>query len=343
MTPYNTTMEYQTIKKLVDEANRVVIIQADNPDADSLGSALALESIIGDLGKEPFMYCALDVPDYLKHMPGWDRVNKDLPTQFDLSIIVDTSTITLLEKLDASPQRVWVVQRPCIVLDHHAEVEADIPYATITINDHSKVSTGELIYDISKSLNWPLGLPSLEYIMNSILADSLGLSTENTTAQTYRVMAELVEGGVSRPKLEEQRRLLNKMPMRIFRYKATLIQRAQFEVDGQLGIIVIPQAEINEFSPLYNPAPLIQNDLLQTEGVQVSVVIKNYDNGRITAAIRCNTDAPIAASLGKHFGGGGHAYAAGFKTEGKLLSQIKSDCIAKVEELLLAIKNEQHV
>ena len=322
------------IKNLVDDAKRVVIIQADNPDADSLGSALALESILGDFGKEPFMYCALDVPDYLKHMPGWDRVTKEIPPQFDLSIIVDTSTITLLEKLDASAQRAWVVKRPCIVLDHHADVPCDIPYATVVINDHSKVSTGELIYAIAKQLNWPLNISAQEYIMNSILADSLGLSTENTTSETYRVMAELVDGGVSRPKLEEQRRLLNKMPLSIFRYKATLIQRAQFEANGAIALIVIPQNEINEYSPLYNPAPLIQGDLLQTEGVKVSVVLKSYDNGRITAAIRCNTAAPIASELAKNFGGGGHAYASGFKTEGRLLSSVKDDCVKKATELL---------
>lgn len=326
--------EVNQISDLISTAKRIVIIQADNPDADSLGSALALESILGDMGKEPFMYCSLDVPEYLKHMPGWDRVSKELPTKFDLSIIVDTSTITLLEKLEQSAQRAWVVQRPNIVLDHHADVPCDIPYATVIINDHTKVSTGELIYSIAKKLNWPLGIPAQEYIMNSILADSLGLSTENTTSETYRVMAELIENGVSRSKLEEQRRLLNKMPVSIFRYKATLIQRAQLEIDGALAVVVIPQNEINEFSPLYNPAPLIQNDLLQTEGVKISIVIKNYDNGRITAAIRCNSAAPIASELAKYFGGGGHAYASGFKTEGKLLSQIKADCIAKVTELL---------
>ncbi len=334
-------MEKQKIKELVDNAKRIVIIQADNPDADSLGSALALESILGDVGKEPFMYCALDVPEYLRYMAGWDRVSKELPTQFDLSIIVDTSTVTLLEKLEASAQRAWVVQRPCIVLDHHAEVACDIPYATAVVNDHCKVSTGELIYSISKELNWPLGIPAQEYIMNSILADSLGLSTDNTTAETYRVMAELVEAGVNRPKLEEQRRLMNKMPLSILRYKADLIKRAQFEANGSLAIVVIPQPEINEFSPLYNPAPLIQGDLLQTEAVKMSVVLKSFDNGRITAAIRCNTAAPVASELAKHFGGGGHAYAAGFKTEGKLLADIKPECIKYATELLsnLEVKN----
>jgi phosphoesterase RecJ-like protein len=327
-------MEVSKINELITAAQTIVIIQADNPDADSLGSALALESILGDMGKEPFMYCALDVGDYLKHMSGWDRVEKELPVRFDLSIIVDTSSIILLEKLEASAQRALVVSKPCIVLDHHAGVVCDIPYATVVLNDSSKVSTGELIYSIATECKWPVNLPAKEYIVSSILADSQGLSNENTTANTYRVMADLVDGGVNRPKLEEQRRLLNKMPTSIFRYKAKLIERSEFYADGQLALITIPQEEISSFSPLYNPNSLIQNEHLQTKDVLISVSMKAYSNGRITASIRCNQSAPIASTLAEHFGGGGHAYAAGFKTEGKLLSDIKSAVVHQATELL---------
>jgi phosphoesterase RecJ-like protein len=332
--------EIEQIAELVNNSKTIVVIQADNPDADSLGSALALESILGDMGKDPHMYCGMDMPDYLKHMPGWDRVNKELPPNFDLSIIVDASTVTLLEKLEASAQRTWMPKHPCIVLDHHLESANDIPYATLVLNDHSKVSTGELIYSVAKASAWPLNIPAMEYIMNTILSDSMGLSTENTTADTYRVMAELVEAGVDRPKLEELRRAINKMDPKIFRYKAELIKRTELLHDGRLAMLVIPQAEINEFSPLYNPGPLVQGDQLQTEGVLISVVLKSYDNGRITATIRCNHSAPIGAELAKHFGGGGHAYAAGFKTEGKPLNQIKSECISFTSELLNNLKQE---
>jgi len=332
--------EYEEIKKLIEDAQRIVIIQADNPDADSLGSALALESILGDMGKEPFLYCALDMPDYLKYMPGWDRVEKELPPNFDLSIIVDTSTVTLLEKLEASAQRTWMPKHPCIVLDHHAEVPCDIPYAIVVINDPTKVSTGELIYAISKELGWDVSLGAMELIACSILADSLGLASDNTTAETYRVMAELIEKGVSRPKLEELRRALNKMAPSILKYKGELLSRTELLVEGKLATLTIPQQEINEYSPLYNPGPLVQGDHLQTAGVLMSLVLKSYDNGRITGTIRCNTSAPIAAKLAEQLGGGGHAYAAGFKTEGKALSDVRSTCLRAVTELLANLKNE---
>ena len=110
--PYS---EADKIKKIVDEAKRIIIIQADNPDADSLGSALAMEHILGDLGKEPYLYAGVEMPTYLRYMSGWDRVQKELPNQFDASVIVDASTMTLLEKLSLSGQQARVAAKPCIV------------------------------------------------------------------------------------------------------------------------------------------------------------------------------------------------------------------------------------
>ena len=331
------TTDYPTqqISDLLQSAQRVVILQADNPDADSLGSALALEHILGDMGKEPLLYCGVDIPGYLHHVEGWDRVQKDLPNQFDASIIVDTSTISLFEKLTHSGEKGWLAAKPCLVLDHHAEVQNEIPFATVMLNDFSRSSTGELIYWLARQLDWPLSVPAQANLMTAILGDTQGLSNQLTSADTYRAMAAMTEAGVDRPALEEARRLTNKMPVSIFRYKAELLKRTELVSDGRLALVTISQAEINQYSPLYNPAPLIQPDTLQTAGVQASVVLKQYDSGRITAAIRCNHGAGIAGELAEHFGGGGHAYASGFRVEnGKPFNEVKSECIRFATELL---------
>ncbi len=326
--------EIDKLGSLIEAAHDVVVIQADNPDADSLASALALEQILHELGKEPILYCGIDMPEYLRYLPGWDRVDKELPARFDASIIVDTSTITLLERLNDSGKQGIIASKPVIVLDHHATANGDIPFATIMINDHNKVSTGELIYSIASQLKWPLNDLARGHIKTSILSDSMGLTTENTTAQTSRVMAELVDSGVSRPALEEQRRAYNKMHPDIFAYKAQLITRTEFFHDGMAALVTVPQQEINDYSPLYNPAPLIQTDHLQTKGVLISIVFKKYDSGRVTAAIRCAQGAPIAAKLAEQFGGGGHDYAAGFKVEDRPFEEIRQACIDATGKLI---------
>ncbi|MGC1176865.1 MAG: DHH family phosphoesterase [Candidatus Saccharimonadales bacterium] len=327
--------ETEQIKQIIDGANSIVIVQADNPDGDSLGSALALEQIIGDLGKEPYLYCGVDVPGYLRYMSGWDRVQKELPRAFDASIIVDASTMTLFEKLAQSGQQGWLASQPCVILDHHQTVENLVPFATVTVNDHTRASAGELIYLIAKQLRWPVSVVAQEFLMTSILGDTQGLSNQLASAETYRIMAEFVENGVDRPKLEELRREAGKMPLEIFRYKADLIKRTEFAHDGAIASVVIPQDEINQYSPLYNPAPLVQADMLQTAGVRLAIVFKHYADGKITAAIRCNVGYGVAARLAEHFGGGGHAYASGFKiTSGRPFTEVKSECLSFTADLL---------
>lgn len=328
-------LEAEQIKQIVDGAHKIVIIQADNPDADSLGSALALEHILGDLGKEPYLYCGVDIPDYLRFLPGWDRVQRDLPNQFDASIIVDASTLTLLQKLSDSGQQGWLAAKPCIVLDHHEIVDNPVTFAKISLVDHTRASTGELIYVLAQQLNWQLSTDAQEMIMASILGDTQGLTNQLATAETYRLMAEMIDAGVSRPKLEEARRELIKMAPEILHYKGVLLQRTDLAFDDQIALVSIPQDEINTYSPLYNPGPLVQGDLLQTQGVQVAIVFKTYDDGRITASVRCNPNHGIAATLAEHFGGGGHAFAAGFKiTDGRKFDEVKAECLRYAGELL---------
>lgn len=332
---------HEKIQEAITVAQKVVIIQADNPDADSLGSALALEHILGDLGKDVILYCGVNIPEYLRYVAGWDRVIDTLPSQFDLSIIVDASTYTLLDKLDKSGQLAWVKARPCIVLDHHGTVEKKIDFTSLQLIDEHVASTGELIFHLSTSLGWVISSEAAEHIMTSILGDTQGLMNDLTTANTYRTMADLTELGANRPRLEELRRDYGKMPEKIYTYKGTLIGRTEFHAEGNVALVHIPQAEINEYSPLYNPAPLIQFDMLQVRGVALAIVIKSYDDGRVTAALRANNGYPVAAKLAEHMGGGGHNYAAGFKiTDGRRYDEVKAECIRIASDLLQTTRGD---
>ena len=323
------------ISELVQNAHKIVIIQADNPDADSLGSALALEHILGDMGKEPILYAGTDVPSYLRYLDGWDRVQKDLPNNFDLSIIVDADTHVLFGQLEQTGQFPWLKAKPSIVLDHHPTTDKSLGFAFAKICDDQVSSTGEIIFRLARELDWKINKPAGDCLMTAILGDTQGLSNDLTKPSTYRAMAELTDLGANRPHLEELRRELSKMPELIYRYKGTLINHTQFTEDGAIAYVVVPQNEINEYSPLYNPAAVIQSDMLQTSGVKLAIVFKTYDSGRITAAIKANTGYGIAGKLAEQMGGGGHPYASGFKIEdGRRFEDIKSLCLSAASDLI---------
>jgi phosphoesterase RecJ-like protein len=314
-------------------------MQADNPDGDSLASALALEQILGDLGKEPLLYCGVDIPTYLRYIKGWDRVQRDVPNQFDLSIIVDTSAISLFEALGKSGQRQWVATKPCIVLDHHA-VDISIPFARVIYNQPA-VATGEVIYNLTQQLNWPLNATAQEMLAISIMSDSLGLVSEATTAGSIRIIAELVEHGVNLARLENQRRELMRKSPELLRYKGRLLERLEFYADDRIAVVTIPWEEIEQYSHAYNPSMLVIEDMRMAENTDVAIAFKYYKDSKVTAKIRCNFGKGIGGELAAHFGGGGHPYASGFKvTDGRSLEEIKTECIRVASELLDKLTQE---
>ncbi len=326
-------MKSDELKKLLDGTKTIVIMQADNPDGDSLASALALEQILGDLGKEPHLYCGVDMPTYLRYLKGWDRVNKDLPAKFDLSIIVDTSTISLFETLEKSGQQGWVAGKPCVVLDHHA-VDLNIPFASLVINLPA-VATGEVIYELAKELKWELNHEAKEMLAVSILSDSLGLISEGTSARSIHIIAELVDSGVKLAELENARREMMRKSPELVEYKGRLLQRVEYHDDNRIATITIPWEEIEKYSAAYNPSMLVIDDMRLTENTDIAIAFKVYRDGKVTAKIRCNYGKAVGGDLAKHFGGGGHPYASGFKIQdGTPFEQVKAETIKLASELL---------
>lgn len=328
------TTPAQHIQQLIDNAKTIVIMQADNPDGDSLASALALEQILHDMGKDPHLYCGINIAAHLKYLPGWDRVSPELPKQFDLSIIVDCSSKSLFESAQKSGELSWVAAKPCVVLDHH-DAPRTIDFAEVVYNDTKAVATGEVIYEIAKELEWPLDNNALNMLAISILSDSLGLMTEATTARSIHIIAELVEQGVNLAELDNARRELMRKSVDLVRYKGRLLERIEYHANDRIATVTIPWAEIEQYSHAYNPSMLVIDDMRLTEGVDVAIAFKQYNDQKITAKIRTNYGKAIASKLAEHFGGGGHPNAAGFKiTDGRSLSDIKNEAITVASKLL---------
>lgn len=326
-------MSQTPLKDLVDTSEHILVVQADNPDGDSVASALVLEQILGDLGRTVTLYCGVEIPTYLRHLEGWDRVVHELPKQFDSSIIVDTSALSLLETLQKTGELAWLKAKPCIILDHHIS-DATIDFAKNIINDQT-VSTGELVYNAARANDWPISEKSLSLIAFSMLSDTLGLTSESVTAKSIRVLADLVEAGVSLAHLENTRRSMQKKNPELVKYKGTLLQRIEFSDDQQVAFIHIPWDEIEKYSHQYNPSMLVLDEMRQVEGVKAAIAFKTYPDGRITAKIRTNYGFGIAAELAESFGGGGHIYASGFRiTDNRTYDEIKAETIKKATELL---------
>ncbi|HEY0965550.1 MAG TPA: DHH family phosphoesterase [Candidatus Saccharimonadales bacterium] len=294
----------------INDAEKIVIIQAENPDGDSIGSATALEEILGEINKDVSLYCPVEIPKYLRYIKGWDRISDDFDTSADLAIIVDTSADVLLTKVLETPGlRHWLETHPVLVIDHHT-TESSLTFPHTLLSD-TAVATSEIIFKLANEAAWPIGSQAAEDLLIAIMSDSLGLTTPSTTPNSFFVAGKLTELGASTALIEERRREYMKKSPEILTYKGELISRIEYFLDNKLALVHVPWDEIEKYSDKYNPGALVGDELRLVEGVELSVVVKTYPDGKATGRLRGNI--PIAETVAGYFGGGGHPYAAGFR------------------------------
>ena len=322
---------YSVFSEFVKDKNRICVIQAENPDGDSLGSAIALDYLLSD--KEVSLYCPVDVPKYLRYFTDWSRVTNEFDFKADGYIIVDTAAEVLLSKLlDDSAIKNRLYNAPVLVIDHHETPDGlNFPHESII---EVRPACAELIYSIAKNQNIEINVEAAEVIFQGILSDTLGLTSSSVTAETFEIAADLTRLGAVISDLEDRRREFMKKSPRILDYKADLIKRIEYSLDGELATVHIPWDDIREYSDEYNPNVLILEEMRLVEGVKVAVAVKTYPDGKVTGKIRTASEAPIAEKIAGYFGGGGHPQAAGFRTYDTTYEEVVRDLVKIVPELL---------
>lgn len=305
------------IREKINLSKKILVIQAENPDGDSIGSALALEEIFGKMGKSVSLHCPVQIPTYLRFIRGWDRVNLDFDYDADLAVIVDTSSNLLMSKTLRDPAAAsWLEKNPVIVFDHHVSVTPDLQFSCDYVISDTAVSTGEEIFDVfrDESDNFAknlIGAQAAENLYISIQADSLGLTTAATTAESFFASGELVRLGANPADIENRRRELMKKKPEILAYKGRLIERIEYFSGGRTALIQVPFDEIQKYSNDYNPTMLVLDEMRLVTGVDVAIGVKTYPDGKITGKLRTNIG--VANLVAEHFGGDGHVFAAGFR------------------------------
>lgn len=327
---------FDTATQMIQDAKKIIVIQAENPDGDSLGSSLALEEILSDLGKDVVLYCPVEIPKYMRYIIGWDRIVTDFDMSADLAIIVDTSADVLITKVLETPGvRSFLETHPVLVIDHHT-TGSTLSFDHAMLAD-TAVATSEILYKLAETNGWEINPQAAENMMVAIMSDSLGLTTQNVTGNTFFVAGKLAELGASNAAIEERRREFMKKSPEILAYKGELIGRIEYLLDGKLALVHIPWEDIQAYSDQYNPSVLVLDEMRLVEGVELGVAIKTYPDGKITGKLRGNL--PIAEEVAGYFGGGGHKYAAGFRAYEEY-DKIVAELVTATDKALKAYSND---
>ena len=330
---------YDIAKQMIDSAQKIIVIQAENPDGDSLGSALALEEILSDLGKEIILYCPVEIPKYMHYINGWDRVVGDFDTSADLAIIVDTAAEILLTRvIDTPGVRHFLETTPVLVIDHHL-TDSNLSFDHTMLGEDC-IASAEVIYNLATKNEWAINSQAAEDLMIAIMSDSLGLTVQNVTPNTSFTVGKLAELGAHNSEVEKRRREYMKKSAEILKYKGVLLERIEYFLDGKLAVVRIPWEEIKEYSDQYNPSILVLDEMRLVEGVEIGIAIKTYPDGKLTGKLRSNI--PISETVAGFFGGGGHPYASGFRVY-ESIDQIIQDLLTATDKALKEYENDSKI
>lgn len=303
-------LDFKELEEIVLNKKSFLITTHVNPDADALGSEVALYLVLKKLNKDVHIVNHSAIPYNLLFLDIDNRIEQYNPDRHDMLISkVDviigldfnrTDRLVSMEKsVNASP-----AFKLCI--DHHQDPS---DWANNYFINTNYSATGEIIYDFICSTK----LVELDYdiavsIYAAIMTDTGSFRFDRTTPKIHRITAHLLELNV------KPHEVFDKIYDNSLFSKVKLLGKAMesLQLHGekkQIGYMVITQQMINEVGAIESDTDNFVNYALSVEFVRIGLMFIELKNG-FKVSFRSKGKIPINKLAGE-FGGGGHTNAAG--------------------------------
>ncbi len=295
------------------EAKRVMAVGHENPDADALGSAIAIALALETRGARVDVVCADPVPQMYDFMPGIERVrtapHPDLDP--DLLLVCDCGD---LERAGAVLQlNAGLFERvPIINIDHHV---SNPKFGTIDWVDPEAAATCELAALLMPHLGVGFdaaGGDIVQLLTAGLVFDTATFAHSNTTPRTLRVASELVAAGAELPMIS--RRIYRTKPDAQLRLFGLVLSRLQTSEDGLLTWSVVDDSDFAAVGATRQMSEGLIDLLAQSATAEVAILFKDVGE-QTRLSVRTRDGGVDATTLTGAFGGGGHARAAGATVE----------------------------
>ena len=198
---------------------------------------------------------------------------------------------------------------PVCAVDHHGSNSLACP----KLVEADKAACGEIIHAILLELGVTVTKRIAECLYVAISTDTGCFKFSNTTSNTHRTAAALIEAGADVYPINKL--FFDTKSFSRLRMEAKLTETMEFYADGTVGVCVMPKRLLAEFSATEDDLDSISGFARSIEGVRIGVMIREVEDGLGKISLR--TEAPYdAAQICGLLGGGGHAAAAGASVPG---------------------------
>jgi bifunctional oligoribonuclease and PAP phosphatase NrnA len=301
----------EAVAAAIRAAERITAICHENPDADSIGSALALRLAAERLGKRAEVVASDPVPPSLLGLPGASDVRRTPQLDPDLAVVVDGP----LARTGAVPVEAadWLMRAHIVNIDHH--VSNDGQGVAVAWVDPDAAATCEMVALLMADLGVAIDDDIATVLTAGIVQDTHTFSHPNATPRTLRVAAQLVEAGA--PLSAIHRSIYADKPFSTLALWGRILAGAQQRREGRIVHAVMTLAMLAETGSDAVASEGFIDLLASTKAADVTVLLKEVDADHTRASVRTSARAD-AVAITSEFGGGGHARAAGCSIDAPL-------------------------
>ena len=302
--------------RLLSEKDDILILTHAHPDGDTLGSGFALCRALLKLGKFCSVVNEAEIPAKYSYLFD-DIAITNFKPQF--VVAVDVATPNLLGALEGK-------YHIDLCIDHHI---TNTEYADYLLLEDVPAAC-QTMYYVIKELGAEIDKRMAESLYTGLSTDTGCFRYASTTAQTYRVAADLIELGADNGMIN---RLMFETKTKTYaKLERLALDSMSFFDDDRIAVITVTQDMYNQTGSNEQETEALAPLTRQIEGVEIGVIIKEKPDGTCKASIR-TFEKVNAAELAKMFSGGGHPQAAACRFDCGVM-EARSRIVEKGSELL---------
>lgn len=301
---------------------RVAITAHQKPDADAMGSSLALYHFLVQLGHEVTVISPTNWAGWLNWMKGVDSViDFELNKERVISILKEADWLFCLDfnifhrTKNLAP---LLSEASCtkILIDHHQEPDsANFDYG---ISSTSKSSTCEMIYDfiVESGNSEKITTAIAECLYAGVMADTGSFRFPSASASVHRMVAILKDKGLQHTTVHENV-FDNFLENRMRFIGHVLLNRMDVSYEHNTALIAISKKDLQRYQIRTGDTEGLVNYPLSIQGIKLAALVIDRDEER-KWSFRSKGGFDVNAFARKHFEGGGHFNASGGRSSDSL-------------------------
>ncbi|HEY3068615.1 MAG TPA: DHH family phosphoesterase [Methylomirabilota bacterium] len=322
MIPAAAPVPADVLAPLRRDGCRALMLGHVHPDADVLGTLLALGLAL-ESGAWSVVYGGPHpAPDVLGFLPGVERyaVLEKVEGAFDVAVLTDCPNPDRTEGLIEQARKAAAA---VINIDHHPDNRR---YGTVNWVDPSAAATGEMVYDLLRALGRPLSPAIATNLFTAVHTDTGSFRYSNVTPRTFSIASELVAAGADPAFISGC--LYERRAPEALSWLGQALARVGVSDDGRMAWLALPFGLVPE---TFVEGEELVNYPRSIASVRVACLLRERD-GRVKVSLRGKGDVDVNR-IAARFGGGGHANAAGCTVPGPL-DRATRDVLAAVRDAI---------